>query len=92
MVVRGRRAATWTGKKIAIEEKIRASKAYLKSQQRVQGEAMDKSLQLKNANNIKTSMMAANMARKEIEREQVKLNRLQEELVVIVGKKPKKSE
>ena len=53
---------------------------------------MDKSLQLKNANNIKTSMMAANMARKEIEREQVKLNRLQEDLVVIVSKKPKKSE
>ena len=82
----------WTGKKIAIEEKIRASKSYLKSQQRVQGESMEKALKLKNANNIKTSMMAANMARKDIEREQVDLTRLQEQLVVIVGKKPKKSE
>ena len=81
----------WTGKKIAIEEKITASKSYLKSQQRVQGESMEKALKLKNANNIKTSMMAANMARKDIEREQVKLTRLQEQLVVIVGKKPKKS-
>ena len=82
----------WTGKKIALEEKINAAKSYLKSQQRVQGDAMEKSLNFKNVTNMKTSVMAANMARKNIEKEQKKLTRLQEELVVLVGKKPKKSE
>jgi len=83
---------SWTGKKIELEHKIKSSQAYLKSQQRVQSDAMEKGLNLKNSNNMKISMMAANLARKNIDKEHTKLTRLQEEMVVLVSKKPKKTE
>ena len=64
----------------------------MKSQQRVQSDAMEKGLNLKNSNNMKISMMVANLARKNIDKEHTKLMRLQEEMVVLVSKKPMKTE
>ena len=64
----------------------------MKSQQRVQSDTMEKGLNLKNSNNMKISMMVANLARKNIDKEHTKLMRLQEEMVVLVSKKPMKTE
>ena len=47
---------------------------------------------VKNSNNMKISMMVANLARKNIDKEHTKLMRLQEEMVVLVSKKPMKTE
>ena len=82
---------SWTGKKIELEHKIKASQDYLKSQQRVQSDAMEKGLNLKNSNNMKISMMVANLARKNINKEHTKLTRLHEKMVVLISKKPKKT-
>ena len=83
---------SWTGKKILLEEKIRASKDYVNSQEKVQRDAMEKSLTLKSAENMRTSIMAAEMARKNIQKEHQKVNRLQEELVALVSKKPRRGQ
>ena len=41
---------------------------------------------------MKISMMAANLARKNVDKEHTKLTTLQVELLVLSGKKPKKTE
>ena len=79
----------WTQKKIELENKIKAAKEYLKSQEAVQKEAMDRARNLKSMANIQTSMTAAEMARKNIQMETAKVGKLQDELVTHVGKKPK---
>ena len=83
---------SWTGKKMQLEEKIKASQDYVNSQEMVQRDAMEKSLKFKSAENMRTSIMAADMARKNIQKEHEKINRLQMELVAHVGKKPRKGE
>ena len=83
---------SWTGKKMQLEEKIKASQDYVNSQEMVHRDAMEKSLKFKSAENMRTSIMAADMARKNIKKEHEKINRLQMELVAHVGKKPRKGE
>ena len=51
---------------------------------------MERTITLKKADEMKTCVMAADMARKTIVKEQRKLQKMQQDLVGLVGKKPKK--
>jgi hypothetical protein len=82
---------SWKDKKIELEEKTKASRKFIEGQERVEKEAMEKSLSLKSAAAMRTSVMAADMARQSIVKEGKKLATLQEQLVLHVGKKPRKS-
>ena len=79
---------SWKEKKLNLEEKIKASLKYIDSQERVSKEAMERTITLKKAD--ETCVMAADMARKTIVKEQRKLQKMQQDLVGLVGKKPKK--
>ena len=59
------------------------------SQENVVKEALQRSLGLKSRDAMKTSVMAAEMGRQAIVKEQTKLKKLQEAIVLHVGKKPK---
>ena len=80
---------TWKDKKIDLEEKIKGSQVYVGSQESVAKEAMQKSLSLKSATAMKTSILTANIAKESIVREQKKQKGLQEILIAHVTKKPK---
>lgn len=80
---------TWRDKKVDLQEKIKASQQYIDSQERTAKEAMEKCRTLKSADTMRTSMMAADLARGAIVKEQKKLTKMQEGLVTLVGKKPK---
>ena len=80
---------TWKGKKVDLQENIAASEAFIHSQENVVKEALQRSLGLKSRDAMKTSVMTAEMGRQAIVKEQTKLKKLQEALVLHVGKKPK---
>ena len=80
---------TCKDKKIDLEEKIKGSQVYVASQESVAKEAMQKSLSLKSATAMRTSILTANIARESIVREQKKQKGLQESLIAHVTKKPK---
>ena len=52
---------------------------------------MERCQTINSADLMRTSVMAADLARQSIVKEQKKVTKLQESLVVLVGKRPKKS-
>ena len=81
---------SWKEKKLNLEEKIKASLKYIDSQERVSREAMEKTITLKKADDMKICVMAADMAWKTIVKDQKKMQKMQQDLVGLVRKKPKK--
>ena len=81
---------SWKERKMNLEETIKVSQNFIISQERVSKEAMERTMSLKKADEMKTSLMAADMARTTIVAEQKKMLKMQQDLVGLVGKKPKK--
>ena len=73
-----------------LDETIKVSQNFIISQERVSKEAMERTMSLKKADEMKISLMAADMARTTIVAEQKKMLKMQQDLVGLVGKKLKK--
>ena len=74
-----------------MESKIKACKAFIGTQEKIQREAMEKGLKLLNPVSIKTSMRTANFARESVVKKSKELMEYQDQIKFHMAKKPKRS-